>query len=84
MCVGSSPDEPKLLGLAHLDAVANTSVEGQHQERAGQTAHNAPRASPAEDLLPGYTTRSDPAKEAQRLIAKLEALGHKVTLTPAA
>ena len=26
--------------------------------------------------------RSDPAKETQRLIAKLEALGHKVTLEP--
>jgi transposase len=31
-----------------------------------------------------YTRRTDPAKEAQRLIAKLEALGHKVTLEPAA
>jgi hypothetical protein len=31
-----------------------------------------------------YTTRTDPVKETQRLIAKLEALGHKVTLTPAA
>ena len=31
-----------------------------------------------------YTHRTDPAKEAQRLIAKLEALGHKVTLEPAA
>ena len=37
------------------------------------------------DLGPDYyTTRSDPAKETQRLIAKLEALGHKVTLAPAA
>ena len=37
------------------------------------------------DLGPDfYATRSDPAKEAQRLIAKLEALGHKVTLAPAA
>jgi hypothetical protein len=26
-----------------------------------------------------YTRRSDPAQEAQRLIVKLEALGHKVT-----
>jgi transposase len=31
-----------------------------------------------------YTNRADPAKETQRLITKLEALGHKVTLTPAA
>jgi transposase len=31
-----------------------------------------------------YTTRTDPAKETQRLIAKLEALGHKVTLASAA
>ena len=37
------------------------------------------------DLGPDfYATRSDPAKEAQRLIARLEALGHKVTLAPAA
>ena len=37
------------------------------------------------DLGPDfYATRSDPAKETQRLIAKLEALGHSVTLTPAA
>jgi transposase len=31
-----------------------------------------------------YANRTDPAKETQRLIAKLEALGHKVTLAPAA
>ena len=31
-----------------------------------------------------YATRADPAKETQRLIAKLEALGHTVTLAPAA
>jgi transposase len=37
------------------------------------------------DLGPDfYATRSDPAKETQRLIAKLQALGHKVTLAPAA
>ena len=37
------------------------------------------------DLGPDfYATRSDPAKEAQRLIARLEALGHTVTLAPAA
>ena len=31
-----------------------------------------------------FTTRLDPEREARRLIAKLEALGHTVTLTPAA
>lgn len=31
-----------------------------------------------------FTTRKDPEKEAQRLIAKLQALGHKVTVEPAA
>jgi transposase len=31
-----------------------------------------------------YANRADPTKETQRLIAKLEALGHKVTLAPAA
>jgi transposase len=37
------------------------------------------------DLGPDfYATRSDPAKETQRLIARLEALGHSVTLAPAA
>ena len=30
-----------------------------------------------------FTTRKDPGKETQRLIAKLQALGHKVTLEPA-
>jgi transposase len=40
---------------------------------------------PYTDLGPDfYTNRADPAKETQRLIAKLEALGHKVTLAPAA
>ncbi len=29
-----------------------------------------------------YATRADPAKEAQRLIARLEALGHKVPSHP--
>src|SRR5262249_22545366 len=32
--------------------------EGQRQEGAGQTAHNAPRAGPADDLLPGKPSRS--------------------------
>jgi len=37
------------------------------------------------DLGPDYYTRRlDPEKETQRLIAKLHALGHTVTLTPAA
>jgi transposase len=37
------------------------------------------------DLGPDfYATRNNPAKETQRLIAKLEALGHTVTLAPAA
>ncbi|WP_236050454.1 hypothetical protein [Nonomuraea cypriaca] len=31
-----------------------------------------------------FTTRKDPEKEAQRLIAKLQALGPKVTVEPAA
>lgn len=31
-----------------------------------------------------FTTRKDPDKETQRLIAKLQTLGHKVTLEPAA
>ena len=31
-----------------------------------------------------FATRLDPEREARRLIAKLEALGHTVTLTPAA
>ena len=47
--------------------------------------HMLATGTPYTDLGPDfYTTRSDPAKEAQRLIAKLEALGHKVTLAPAA
>jgi transposase len=47
--------------------------------------HMLATGKPYTDLGPDFcTTRSDPAKEAQRLIAKLEALGHKVTLAPAA
>src|SRR5262249_42634660 len=39
--------------------------------------------TPYTDLGPAfYATRTDPAKQTQRLIAKLEALGHKVTLAP--
>jgi hypothetical protein len=40
---------------------------------------------PYEELGADYfATRLDPEREARRLIAKLEALGHTVTLTPAA
>jgi transposase len=31
-----------------------------------------------------FTRRLDPGKETSRLIARLEALGHQVSLTPAA
>jgi hypothetical protein len=31
-----------------------------------------------------YTRRDDPERQTRRLIAKLQALGHKVTLEPAA
>ena len=41
----------------------------------GQTYH---------DLGGDYYTRRDPARATNRLIAKLEALGHHVTLQPAA
>jgi hypothetical protein len=41
--------------------------------------------TPYTDLGPDfYTSRTDPAKETQRLIARLQALGHKVTIEPAA
>jgi transposase len=47
--------------------------------------HMLTTGTPYTDLGPDfYTTRTDPAKETKRLIAKLEALGHKVTLAPAA
>ena len=47
--------------------------------------HMLATGKPYTDLGPDfYTTRTDPAKETQKLIAKLEALGHKVTLAPAA
>jgi transposase len=47
--------------------------------------HMLATATPYTDLgADFYTRRTDPAKEAQRLIAKLEALGHNVTLEPAA
>src|SRR5215472_1697795 len=72
-CVSSSPEESKLFGLTGNDAVANTSSARQRQEGAGQTAHGAPRASPADDLLPGMAEKSpltaaatDPAKHQVR------------------
>ncbi|MEV4015152.1 hypothetical protein AB0J35_32095 [Nonomuraea angiospora] len=41
--------------------------------------------TPYNDLGEDYvTTRKAPEKEAQRLIAKLQALGHKVTIEPEA
>ena len=47
--------------------------------------HMMATGTPYTDLGPDfYITRTDPVKETQRLIAKLEALGHKVTLAPAA
>lgn len=47
--------------------------------------HMLATATPYTDLgADFYTRRTDPAKEAQRLIAKLEALGHNVTPEPAA
>ena len=47
--------------------------------------HMLATGQPYTDLGPDfYTTRSDPAKEAQRLIAKLQARGHTITVTPAA
>src|SRR6266700_667874 len=47
--------------------------------------HVLATGKPYTDLGPDfYATRTDPAKETQRLIARLEALRHKVTLAPAA
>ena len=47
--------------------------------------HILATAQPCQDLGADYfTTRLDPEREARRLIAKLEALGHQVTLQPAA
>src|SRR5215468_6237152 len=71
--LGSSPDEPKLFGLAHHDAVTNMSREGQRQERAGQRPYNASRAGPADDLLPG---------EAQQKPASAAAPDHAKSQTP--
>ena len=47
--------------------------------------HMLATGTPCTDLgADFYTRRDDPARQAQRLIDKLEALGHKVTLEPAA
>ena len=47
--------------------------------------HVLATSTPYQDLGAGYfTSRIDPEKETRRLIAKLEALGHKVNLEPAA
>ena len=47
--------------------------------------HILATGKPYEELGADYfTSRLDPEREARRLIAKLEALGHTVTLTPAA
>jgi transposase len=47
--------------------------------------HILATGKPYEELGADYfATRLDPEREARRLIAKLEALGHTVTLTPAA
>src|SRR5215467_5837474 len=72
--LGSSPDEPKLFGLAHNDAVTNMSREGQRQERAGQRPYNASRAGPADDLLPGEAQQK-PASAAAPDHAKSQVRG---------
>jgi transposase len=47
--------------------------------------HVLATGQPYHDLGEDYfTTRQDPERETQRLIAKLQALGHKVTVEPAA
>jgi hypothetical protein len=47
--------------------------------------HILATGKPYEELGADYfATRLDPEREARRLTAKLEALGHSVTLTPAA
>ena len=47
--------------------------------------HMLATGQPYTDLGPDfYTRQADPERETQRLLARLEALGHKVTLTPAA
>jgi transposase len=47
--------------------------------------HVLATGTPYDELGEDYfTTRQDPERETRRLIAKLEALGHAVTLQPAA
>ena len=47
--------------------------------------HIMATATPYQELGADYfTTRLDPERETRRLIARLEALGHTVTLQPAA
>ena len=63
--------------------------EESHRRRRSQTRHDhlarARHRPPYEDLGADYfTTRIDPEKEKNRLIAKLQAQGYTVTLEPAA
>jgi len=47
--------------------------------------HVLATGKPYDELGPDYfTRRQDPERETRRLIARLEALGHQVTLQPAA
>jgi hypothetical protein len=47
--------------------------------------HVLATGKPYDELGAGYfTRRQDPERETRRLIARLEALGHQVTLQPAA
>jgi hypothetical protein len=47
--------------------------------------HILATGTPCHELGAGYfTRRQDPDRETRRLIARLEALGHTVTLQPAA
>ena len=47
--------------------------------------HMLSNGAPYHDLGADWTSsRRDPQREARRLIARLEALGHKVTIAPAA
>ena len=47
--------------------------------------HMLSTGTPYNDLGPGWpSSRRDPEREARRLVARLEALGHNVTITPAA
>ena len=46
--------------------------------------HVLATATPYDELGADFFTRLDPGRETRRLIAKLEALGHQVSLQPAA